>query len=143
MHIRIALCSPPLVAALLAAQSATAQGTSKDSALSGLQRSFQSFNPDVSAIVDMYYHADDSEEGISHILEEMSGFGHVHSGEEHHHHGPDEGFNLRHLELQFSADVDPYFKGSPSDLVICGDLGSVIWVIWGQVSTFNISHCAT
>jgi len=112
MPIRIALFSLPLVAALLAAQSATAQGTSKDTGLSGSQRSFQSFNPDVSAIVDMYYHADDSEEGISHILEEMSGFGHVHSGEEQHHHGPDEGFNLRHLELQFSADVDPYFKGS-------------------------------
>ena len=30
-----------------------------------------SFNPDISAIVDLYYHADDSEEGISHVLEEM------------------------------------------------------------------------
>jgi len=71
-----------------------------------------SFNPDISAIVDLYYHADDSKEGISHVLEEMSGFGHVHSGEEEHHHGPDAGLNLRHLELQVSASVDPYFKGS-------------------------------
>jgi len=77
-----------------------------------VQRGFQSFNPDISAIVDMFYHADDSKEGISHILSEMSGFGHVHRGEDHHHHGPDEGFNLRHLELQCSADVDPYFKGA-------------------------------
>jgi hypothetical protein len=46
-----------------------------------------SFNPDLSAIVDMYYHADDSDEGISHLGEEMSGFGHSHGGEEHHHHG--------------------------------------------------------
>ncbi|MBK8574276.1 MAG: hypothetical protein IPN90_00885 [Elusimicrobia bacterium] len=29
-----------------------------------------------------------------------------------HAHGTEEGFNLRHLELQFSAAVDPYFKGS-------------------------------
>ncbi len=107
MQFRIAIFSLPLVAALLATQSATAQAPS-----TGSQRSFQSFNPDVSAIVDMYYHADDSEKGISHILGEMSGFGHTHAGGEHHHHGPDEGFNLRHLELQFSADVDSYFKGS-------------------------------
>lgn len=72
----------------------------------------RSFNPDISAIIDMYYHADDADEGISHILEEMSGFGHTHSGEEHHHHGPDSGWNLRHMELQISASVDPYFKGS-------------------------------
>ena len=77
-------------------------------------RAAQSFNPDISAIVDMNYHADDSEEGISHVLGEMAGFGHTHGhGEEGHDHGgTDEGFNLRHLELQFAADVDPYFKGS-------------------------------
>jgi len=72
----------------------------------------QSFNPDISVIVDMFYHSDDSDEGISHIMEEMSGFGHVHAGGEEHHHGVDEGFNLRHLELQLEASVDPYFKAS-------------------------------
>jgi hypothetical protein len=112
MHIRIAARSLPLIAMLFATQGTPAQEAQPVTALSGLQRSFQSFNPDVSAIVDLYYHADDSEEGISHILGEMSGFGHVHSDGEHHHHGPDEGFNLRHLELQFSAEADPYFKGS-------------------------------
>jgi hypothetical protein len=111
MHKHVAFFLLPLVAACLMAADAAAQPTSSGTGLSEVPRSFQSFNPDVSAIVDMFYHADDSEEGISHILAEMSGFGHVHSGEEHHHHGPDEGFNLRHLELQFSADVDPYFKG--------------------------------
>jgi hypothetical protein len=97
----------------------TEQGVAKqqaplpDSLLTQSVRGFQSFNPDLSAIVDMYYHADNSEEGISHIGGAISGFGHSHgAGEEGHHHGPDEGFNLRHLELQFSADVDPYFKGS-------------------------------
>ena len=75
-------------------------------------RSFQSFNPEISAIVDMFYHADDSADGISHVTEEMSGFGHSHGGEDHHHGETENGFNLRHLELQFSAEVDPYFKGS-------------------------------
>ena len=110
----IALCIMPLIAAYLAGGNAFAQSAGQSASSSGFQRSFQSFNPDVSAIVDMYYHGDDSEEGISHVLGEMAGFGHTHGHgvEDHHHHGPDEGFNLRHLELQFSADVDPYFKGS-------------------------------
>jgi hypothetical protein len=114
MKFHIALCALPLVAACLTVDNATAQTPALQGGAPGSQRSFQSFNPDVSAIVDMYYHTDDSEEGISHILGEMAGFGHTHGhgDEEHHHHGPDEGFNLRHLELQFSADVDPYFKGS-------------------------------
>jgi hypothetical protein len=89
-----------------------AQQISSPASGSALVRAAQSFNPDMSVIVDMYYHTDDSEEGISHILEEMSGFGHVHSDEEHHHHGVEDGFNLRHLELQLSATADPYFKGS-------------------------------
>lgn len=76
-------------------------------------RTARSFNPDLSAIVDTYYHADDSDEGIGHLTEEMSGFGHAHEAEgEHDHHGVEEGFNLRHVELQLSASVDPYFRGS-------------------------------
>jgi hypothetical protein len=81
-------------------------------ALADTRRSIQSLNPDVSVIVDTFYHADDAKEGISHVAGEMAGFGHTHADGEHHHHGMEEGFNLRHLELQFSADVDPYFKGS-------------------------------
>jgi hypothetical protein len=104
----------PLVAACLAAGNAAAQDLSTATDSSATQRAIQSLNPDISAIVDMYYHHDDSEEGISHVLEEMSGFGHAHGGEDEHghDHGMEDGFNLRHLELQFSADVDPYFKGS-------------------------------
>ncbi len=76
------------------------------------RRSLQAFNPDVSAIVDLYYHADDSREGVGHLLEEIAGFGHAHDDGDGHRHGPEEGFNLRHVELYVSADVDPYFKGS-------------------------------
>ena len=97
----------------LAAESTAAQKPPlSESAMVRGWRSFQSFNPEISAIVDMFYHADDSADGISHVTEEMSGFGHSHSGEDHHHGETENGFNLRHLELQFSAEVDPYFKGS-------------------------------
>jgi len=74
-------------------------------------RSFQSFNPEISAIMDLIFHQDDSDEDIQHIRESMGGFGHSHGGEEHHH-GLEHGFNLRHVELQFSAEVDPYFKAT-------------------------------
>jgi len=78
-----------------------------------LQSAAQSLNPDVSAIIDTIYHADNSHGGIGHVAGEMAGFAHSHgSDEEEHHHGLDEGFNLRHVELQLSAEIDPYFKGS-------------------------------
>jgi len=72
----------------------------------------QSMNPDVSATIDLNYHADDAKEGLSHVLGELPGFGHAHAGGEEHHHGVANGFNMSHLELQFSAEIDPYFKGS-------------------------------
>ena len=105
------LVAVPLLAVGLAAPSAVAQDSSqKDTSKAGAQ----SFNPDISAILDVFYHHDDSEEGIGHITEEMSGFGHAHGhGEEGHDHGGvEDGFNLRHVEIQLSADVDAYFKGS-------------------------------
>jgi hypothetical protein len=71
----------------------------------------QSLNPDVSVILDTFYHNDDSRDGIEEVFEHMAGFGHSHgAGGEEHHHGPEEGFNLRHLELHLSAEVDPYFR---------------------------------
>lgn len=72
-------------------------------------RYFQDFNPDMSLIIDGYYHGDSSREGIAHIFEEIEGFGHSCASEEHHH-GPDEGINMQHSELYLSANVDPYFK---------------------------------
>jgi hypothetical protein len=74
----------------------------------------QSMNPEVSAIIDTYAHADNAHGGIGHVTGEMAGFGHSHGGDghEHHHHGVEEGINLRHVELMLAAEIDPYFKGS-------------------------------
>lgn len=69
-----------------------------------------SMNPDISAMVDVFFHMDDTDEGIAHVMEEMAGFGHIHDGGHGHALGPDEGFNLRHVELSFGAAVDPYFR---------------------------------
>lgn len=80
---------------------------------SSVGRAVQSFNPDISVILDTYYHnshysgAPDVE--IDDVFEAMSGFGHACSGDHGHAHVED-GFNLRHLELVFSGEVDPYFK---------------------------------
>lgn len=105
----------PLVAACLMAADAAAQSTSSGTGPSDAPRSFQSFNPDISAIVDLYFHHDDSKEGMGHVFEELAGFGHAggHGEEDQHEHGGiEDGFNLRHLELMFSGEVDPYFKAS-------------------------------
>lgn len=77
-------------------------------------RSTISFNPDVSVIIDTIFYAHGGHEPLSHVLEELRGFGHVHGNDDHghdHDHGFEPGFNLRHLELMLQADVDPYFKG--------------------------------
>ncbi len=70
----------------------------------------RAFNPAVSVIVDTYLYADDSEEGMSHVKEEMAGFGHSHGDDNHDHGSVENGFNLRHLELAFSAEIDNYLK---------------------------------
>ncbi len=102
---------PSLLAFLSAA--ALAQDPAAPLSARGLPAALQSLNPDLSAIIDVNYHKDDSDEGISHILGEMAGFGHSHGhGDDHHNHGIEDGFNLRHLELQVSASIDPYFKGN-------------------------------
>ncbi len=104
-----------LVALLMGAGlNAQAQQKAAEEAEYKVGKVLQSMNPALSAIVDLNYHTDNSEHGISHILEELQGFGHAHAheGEGHHHHGVEDGFNLRHVELMLSADVDPYFKGS-------------------------------
>lgn len=74
----------------------------------------QLLNPDVSAIVDMMYHKDDARSGFNEVKENVAGFGDVHAeaDAEHDHTTLENGFNMRHAELYFSADVDPYFKGS-------------------------------
>ncbi len=72
------------------------------------------FNPDVSAVLDVFYHDDNTDDGIAHLLGEMPGFGahHHHHGDGHSHaESPRQGFNLRHIELVVSAAVDPYARG--------------------------------
>lgn len=72
------------------------------------------FNPDVSAIFDVFYHHDDTDDGIADRLGELPGFrAHHHDHGDGHSHGqsPRQGFNLRHIELVVSAAVDPYAKG--------------------------------
>lgn len=71
----------------------------------------QSMNPDISAIVDTFYHQDNAEKNIQDVLNGIPGFGHAHGHGHGHDHGYlEEGFNMRHLELHLSADVDPYFR---------------------------------
>lgn len=67
---------------------------------------------DASVVIDTFYYHDDSEEGFSHVKEEISGFGHAHvaGADDHHHAEVENGFNLRHIELGLSAAVDPYFR---------------------------------
>jgi hypothetical protein len=92
-----------------AGQAETASG----GALGSVGRAVQSMNPQASVIIDTIYYSDDSKHGFSAMTQEMAGFGHSHGGDDEHshEHGLKQGFNLRHLELAFSAEVDPYFKG--------------------------------
>ncbi len=89
------------------------QSSEIDGYPSSIGRTVQSLNPDISMILDTYYHnshfsgAPDDE--IDDVLEAMSGFGHECSDDHDHAHVED-GFNLRHLELYLSGEVDPYFK---------------------------------
>ena len=90
-----------------------AQGQDKGFASSAVA-AVQSMNPDISVIADTMYYNDSSRDGMPEIMENLIGFGHSHGGGGHegHHHGSlDRGFNLREVELAFSAAVDPYFKG--------------------------------
>ncbi len=70
-------------------------------------------NPAISVVIDGAFYRATEHEGLGHVLEELEGFGHVHHDEadhDDHDHGFQNGFNLRHLELMFAADVDPYFR---------------------------------
>lgn len=72
--------------------------------------SMDSLNPSISVVIDGFHHYDDSREGMPHLKEEMSGFGHAH--EDDHAHGDIEnGFNLREVELYVSGELDGYFAG--------------------------------
>jgi hypothetical protein len=112
---RTVLASISGLALLTLAVAAQEPPAASTTALSGRDATLpNAFNPEISAIVDTFYRVSDSDEPLAHLKEEILGFGSAHGGDEHghDHHGVEEGFNLRHLELQFSAAVDPYFKAS-------------------------------
>ena len=97
----------------------------------------RAFNPSVSAIIDMFYYNENSEEGLSHMKEEMPGFSaHAHGEEDEHghdhEHGYENGFNLRHIELAFSAEVDNYFKALA--IAAISEDGAEIEEAWAQTT---------
>ncbi len=104
----------PLLAALFIAPAQAQKATpAADTEAPDPFLNLKAFNPDISAIVDMFYYDENSDEGMAHVAGEIAGFGgHAHGEDEHGHGGIENGFNLRHVELQLSAEVDPYFKGS-------------------------------
>jgi hypothetical protein len=71
---------------------------------------FDSLGLDLSVVLDMNVYHDTSAEGVGHLRQHLRGFHHRHDEEESHEHGFEDGFNLRHVELGFSAEVDPYFR---------------------------------
>ena len=88
--------------AQLKAKSEQSQSKATSNSQSGLN---------ISAVLDFNYYHDNSEEGLGHMREEIAGFGvHNHNHEDHHHHGNENGFNLGHVELGLSTEVDPYFR---------------------------------
>ncbi len=75
-----------------------------------IDRLAQGLDLDVSAVIDGFYFYDTTDEPVAHIKEEINGFGHGHGHDHGHEHSvTEDGFNLKHVELQFSANVDPYF----------------------------------
>ncbi len=68
---------------------------------------------DLAVVLDLILYHDTSEEGVGHLKQHLRGFGHHHeegAAAEGHEHGFQNGFNLRHVELGFTAEVDPYFR---------------------------------
>ncbi len=102
---------------LIAALAAIGTGLTQAQSVSGTRggnRAVMNFNPEISVIIDGSFYGHSGHESLSHASEEIRGFGHVHTDDEHghdHDHGFEKGFNLRHLELMLQADIDPYFKG--------------------------------
>jgi len=108
--------SPTGVAQTQAAQGTTAAPPSlydslKQSVASTVPPSaLQGVDLDLSVVLDMNFYHDTSDEGVGHLKQHLRGFGHHHDEEEGHDHGFEDGFNLRHVELGLTAEVDPYFR---------------------------------
>jgi len=81
----------------------------KRTAAATLPKGVNGLDLDVSAVLDLYFYHDNTKEGMGHLRQHLAGFGHSHHDHDHGH-GAENGFNLRHVELGFSAEVDPYFR---------------------------------
>lgn len=99
---------PPPSAEAPAAATGSFYESMKQSALATLPQGVKGLDLDVSAVLDLFFYHDNAKEGAAHLREHLAGFGHSHG--HGHSHGPENGFNLRHVELGFSAAVDPYFR---------------------------------
>lgn len=78
----------------------------------GGDQSANAFNPAISVIIDGLYYSDNVHGEASELLGEIDGFAAGHGHDEGHDHGGIErGFNLREVEIAFSATIDPYWDG--------------------------------
>jgi len=76
-----------------------------------LRQSASAMNPSISVVIDGQLYGASGDGTMADRFERMRGFGAAAGGDREIHGHFEDGFNLRDLELVFSADVDPYFKG--------------------------------
>jgi hypothetical protein len=69
----------------------------------------RAFNPSIAVIPEVVFFRDSKDGGSSELVEQADGFHGAHGAEGHDHEGMVEGFNMREMELAFTASVDPYF----------------------------------
>jgi hypothetical protein len=84
---------------------AEASAPSSETPASSEGGALQSFNPDIAVVVDTFYHHDNTSGGIDSAYSRIRGFNSPSPETK-----LENGFNLRHLEVNLSAEVDPYFK---------------------------------
>lgn len=72
------------------------------------------FNPAISVILDAGYYHENKDEPWHEAIGELPGFAfsHAHDDGHDHGHGPEDGFNLFHAEVMFSASVDNLFDAA-------------------------------
>lgn len=92
------------------------------------------FNPQISVILDGNFYHDDIDGQGTELLRMADGISHAHGGHDHngHDHGAaEQGFNLREVEIAFSATVDPYFDAT-AYLAVDGDGNVGLEEAWFQ-----------
>ncbi len=71
-----------------------------------------SFNPQISLILDGVYFGDNKRGGSAEMYEHIDGINHGHDHAGHDHGALERGFNLRETELALSASVSPHFDAA-------------------------------